>query len=504
MPSQVFSARLERGRYEVSGPTHVEIGRRLDGDGVFAAWTWDGERLTVERDRSGLLPLFYTAGTDAIAVSTSIDALLASGVSAALDDGAIAVFLRAGFFVGDDTPFAAIRALPPGRSWTWTAHEGVRIADGWTPPAAVTRSRKEAIDRFSGAFITSMNRRLAAATEPLVVPLTGGHDSRHILLALQELRRLPDRCVTATPYPPNAPDDVSIAAMLAATFGIPHDVLPRRTQRLAAEHEKNRITHYCADEHVHLLPLRDYFSEHPADVFDGLGGDVLSQSQRLDQKLHRAFVDGRFESVADRVLGNAEIIEPALQHLLTRTAAHRFDRARALARVAVEAARYADAPNPIAAFFFFTRMRREIALAPYALLDVCPVWTPFLDRDVVELLMSLPFDLVADRRLHTETLLARYPEFAHLPFAGKRQGPDDAAAVRRDAAGLVRLIVSASSGLVDAGGIVARSARAWFSPQSARVWFLPRVVHLLDVERLAEGRFSAPSRAAGARRLAVV
>jgi hypothetical protein len=416
----------------------------------------------------------------------------------------MAVFLRTGFFVGEDTPFAAIRAVPAAGSWTWTASDGGRTTPGWQPPRAASLSRKAAIDAFGDAFFRAVTRCVTATTGPIALPLTGGRDSRHILFALQEVERPPDRCVTAIPHPPNGPEDVRVAAALAASAHVPHDVLPRRPRRIAAEREKNLLTHFCSDEHVQFLPLRDYLIDRPAAVFDGLGGDVLSQSTRLDPALHRAFCDGRWDTIADRVLGDEAVVEPALQHLLTRNAMLRFNRPLAVARIATEAERYAAAPNPIAAFFFFTRMRREIALAPYALLDIGQVWTPFLDPDLVQLMMSLPFDLVADRQLHTDLLLERYPQWAHIPFAGKDQGQEDTAAVRHDAAALMRLMLKSSSGLVDATGIVARSARAWLAPKSARVWFLPRIVHLLDVERLARGQISAPSPAADARSLASV
>jgi asparagine synthase (glutamine-hydrolysing) len=504
VPPHLFSVWREHGRVRLFGPPHVALGHRLDRRGIFGGWTWDGDRLTIERDRFGVFPLFYAASRDRVTVSTSVDALLANGVPPALDDAAMAVFLRTGFFIGEDTPFAAIRAVPASGSWTWTAREGVRATAPWQPPRATSLSRKEAIDAFADAVGGSIRRSLAATAGPIVLPLTGGRDSRHILLALQELGCLPDRCVTAIPNPPNAPEDVSVAAALAAAARVPHDVLPRRTDRIAAEREKNQLTHFCSDEHVQFLPVRDYLKHRPAAVFDGLGGDVLSQSTRLDSVLHRAFGDSRWDAIADRVLGDKAIIEPALQHLLTKNAMHRFNRPLAMARVTTEAARHAGAPNPIAAFFFFTRMRREIALVPYALLDVCQVWTPFLDSDVVELMMSLPFDLVADRQLHDDTLLERYPQCASIPFAGKNQGQEDAAAVRHDAAALMRLMLKSSSALVDVTGIVARSARAWLLPKSARVWFLPRIVHLLDVERLADGPISAPSPAADARPLAAV
>ena len=504
MLQPVFSALLEQGRIVVSGPTRFDAGVRLDGRGIHAGWTWHAGRLTIDRDRFGVFPLFYSPRPDGIAVSASVEALLESGVPAALDDAAIAVFLRTGFFVGEDTPFASIRAVPPCDRWSWTAGDGVSTTPGWRPPRAAALSRKQAIEGFASAVTAAVARCLAATSQPVTLPLTGGHDSRHILFALTELGRVPDRCVTATPYPPNAPEELTVAAALAAAFGVPHDVLPRRAQRVAAEREKNQLTHFCSDEHVQLLPLRDYFRRRPAAAFDGLAGDVLSQSQRLDPALHRAFGAGNWDAVADRVLGDETVIESALRHLLTRRAMQRFNRSLAVGRVAAEAARSAGAPNPIAAFFFFTRMRREVALAPYALLDGCQVWTPFLDPDVVELLLSLPFDLVADRRLHTDTLLTHYPEFAHVPFAGRHQGREDAAAVRREAAALMRLTLSSSSALVDLPGIAARSARAWLAPTSARVWFLPRIVHLLDVEAIAAGRISAPSPAAAARRLAAV
>jgi AcrB/AcrD/AcrF family len=335
--------------------------------------------------------------------------------------------------------------------------------------------------RFAECFTAAVQTRIRIATHPAVVPLSGGHDPRHILLAMNELRRLPDCCVTVHPYPPAA-SEVVLAKTVADALRVGHVVLPERRDRVAAEREKHALTHFCTDEHVQFLPLRDYFSRHPAEVFDGLAGDVLSQSQRLDRSLHRAFVEGQFDRVAEHVLGDATVIEPALARLLTGGAASRFNRRLAARRVADEAVRHAGAPNPIAAFFFLTRMRREIALAPYALLDVCPVSTPFLDGQVVDLLLSLPFELVADRTFHTETLRVRYPQAAHIPFDSKRGGADDRAAVRRDAAAFLRLVGASQSALLNRAAVAARTARAIATGVSAHLWFIPRLAHLIAVE----------------------
>jgi asparagine synthase (glutamine-hydrolysing) len=393
------------------------------------------------------------------------------------------VFLRIGFFVGNDTPFAAIRALPAAAAISWTPGRGPAAEGSWRYPRRSGLSRPAAVERFGDAFAAAIARALDQAADPVVVPLSGGHDSRHILFAMHELGRLPDHCVTVHPYPPAAADEVAVAKTVAAALGVRHVVLQQREHRVAAEREKNVLTHYCSDEHVQFLPLRDYFSRRRFEVFDGLAGDVLSQSQRLDASLHRDFADGRFEAAAERILGDPPTIEPALARLLTARGAARFSRRLAVARLAGEIALHADAPNPIAGFFFFSRMRREVALAPYGVLDVCPVSTPFLDAELVDLMLSLPFELVADRTLHTETLHRRYPAWAHLPFDGKRKGRDDARGVRRSAAALLGLVLRSRSATIDTRAIAARAARTLASGVSAHVWFLPRMVQLLDVER---------------------
>ena len=482
MPAPVFIARRSESGFETSGPSTFRAGRRVGTDGIFAEWRWENDRLAIARDRWGVQPLFWSVTPTSVHVSPSIDALLSAGVPAELDDAAMAVFLRIGFFVGDDTPFAAIRALPPVTSVAWNA-DGITQHGAWRYPRASELARPQAVERFADCFTAAVDRCLDAASEPIAVPLSGGHDSRHILFAMHELGRMPDQCVTVHPYPPAAADDVAVARVVAEALGARHVLLPQRTQRIAAEREKNQLTHYCADEHAQFLPLRDYFADRRCEVFDGLAGDVLSQSQRLDAALHADFVEGRFDEAAQRILGDLATIEPSLDHLLTRRGAARFSRRLAVSRLATEIARHAGAPNPIAGFFFFSRMRREIALAPYGLLDVCPVSTPFLDHELVDLLLSLPFALVQDRTLHTETLHRRYPALAHLPFDQKRKGADDRRGVRRSAASLLAFALRTRSTTVDTRAIAARALRATVSGASSHLWFLPRMVQLLDVER---------------------
>jgi hypothetical protein len=250
----VLTIRGSGGGVEVSGPARY-LGGAIVAGGPFARWEWNGRALVVENDRHGVFPLFWHASGDAIAVSPSSDGLLRSGVSAALDDAALAVFLRAGYFVGDDTPFAAIRALPPAGRVTWNSVT-TTVTSGWTHRPPGVASRHELIEAFADLTARSVARHADASLRPCVVPLSGGHDSRHIAFALRE-HGVPFSCVTVEPYPPAAGDDVAIARMVGG-----YDDGDAR--RFCAT-----MTHRCTSYQRRLqvgVPLQPSQRRHPSDT----------------------------------------------------------------------------------------------------------------------------------------------------------------------------------------------------------------------------------------------
>jgi asparagine synthase (glutamine-hydrolysing) len=488
-----------RGSWRVSGRQSWSAGHRIrrgpgvPDDGVFAAWRWDGSRLAVDNDRYGLQPLFYFRTEDGgLCISPSVRTLLDLGAPRRLDDDALAVFLRAGYFVGDDTPFAAIKAVPPGATLETVGEPGAGERLHWASSPAAVRpqalSREAAVAGYIELFRQAITRRRPRGAD-LVVPLSGGRDSRHILLDLVEQGARP-RCLTVRHYPPRPNDDARIAAALAARVGLEHAVLETPARRVAAERRKNELTHFCCDEHVQFLPLADCLTGSAAVVFDGIGGDVLSQSSYLRQELLALVEAGRWRALADAVLdaGGNDRIDGALRALLTPGAAARFTRERAVARVIREVERHAAAANPIGSFYFWNRTRREVALAPYALLRHLPaVYSPFLDADLYDFLASLPAAILLDRRLHTETIERAYPARADIPFDDRGGEPEDARSFfRRYARELARSAVPiARSRLMRAATVLPRLATSALDGRD-RLWVGSPVIYLLQVEEIID------------------
>ncbi|PWF47921.1 asparagine synthase [Massilia glaciei] len=419
---------MRGARFTTAGSASRTLGHRVGGaDGVFAHWTWVGQRLTAGNDRHGFYPLFYASWDGSFAISPSIDRLLALGAPAMLDTRALSVFLRLGFFIGEDTPFEHIRAMPPGAVLEWDG--ALRIAKVAPSPTARhdQLARDEAIDTYIALFRAALERR--APGGQFVVPLSGGRDSRHILFELLRQGHRPYHCLTTAHYPPRGGEDVRVAANLARGLGLPHVVLAQRQSWFAAERRKNPLTSFCSDEHAWYMVAADHLNARPdLGVYDGIGGDVLSAGLFVTARRRALFEAGDPRAIAAHLL-NAD--ETVLARLLAPAFQRDVGRERALEHLGNELAKHLGRPNPVGAFYFANRTRREIALVPYGLLGAMPqVFSPYLDHALVDFLGALPLAMLADGAFHNDTIARAYPQFAHIGYEEKDGPAADARACR--------------------------------------------------------------------------
>lgn len=481
--------RLEDGGVTVRGNPAVTLGHRIPRgagekpDGVFAAWSWDGRVLRVENDRYGCYPLYYAAAPGELRLSPSIPRLLRAGVSREVDETALGVFLRLGYFLGDETPFLAIRAVPPDATFIWRDGQ-LEVSGRHAGSPEQTITRRAAIDAYVELFRQAIRRR--PPTEEAVVTLSGGRDSRHILLELCAQGTPPRRCVTTYRSFPSmlgrhAPsEDVELARALAEAVRVEHVVVPQSPSALRAERRKNLLTGFCTDEHGWYVAVADYLTGHATAVYDGIAGDGLSEDPLLDAEGLRLYREGRLGELADRWLDERE--EALLRTLIPPMWAGAADRDRVHARLVAELRVFAGAPNPVGTFLFWSLTRRETALAPYGLLrGVDLVYSPYLDHDLYDFLTSLPAEMLLDHRFHTETIARAHPRYAAFPYPSK-----DAAALRRP-------VRHRSFTLEVLREVLARPTafRATLVPtllaalaRGAPRWVLPVVVYLMQLEEV--------------------
>ncbi|MFL5577000.1 MAG: asparagine synthetase B family protein [Gemmatimonadaceae bacterium] len=478
-------------------------GRGEETDGVFACWRWDGARLVARNDRWGFAPLFYRASKDDVAISPDVAQLLEPGASAELDHRALAAFFHLGFFVGEDTPFAAVRALPPGGTLEWAPGSGacVRGAGYWWGDHPPT-TRRGVADAFTEIFRDALGRRLPDdPDERFALPLSGGRDSRQMLLELCALGRPPALCVTHVQIPPLPDDDVRIARLVARAVGVEHVVVPLAPSLHQAERRRNAETSLCADEHAQLVALADYLRGRTRTTYDGIGADIwLSRNWGTAKRLD-LYESGRLEELAANMAESLfQIVEAAhLAPMLSPELRPAASRELAIERIVAELARHAAAVNPVLSFYFWNRTRREVALAPFAMLQraVPVVHAPYLDRALYDLLSSLPAAYALDPGFRDEIIARAHPRHAGLPYENRSAPGSDARAMllrhARETARYAFARLPRRPRTVDGWRLLTRGLRTMVSAgYGARAAYLWRpalyLLQLDEVARTAVGR----------------
>jgi hypothetical protein len=411
------------GEVKVRGAaTHFE-GNDTDSDsysenpsrGVFAFWSWSGNRLTVRNDRYGFYPLFYFVRRDEIAVSTSILKLLALGASPEFDVAGLAVFLRTGSFVGERTAFKEIHAFPPNAVAEWEDGRWA-LSGGPRFPQPQELTFDQAVDGYISLFRAAIRKR-ARSGERVAVPLSGGRDSRHILLELCHAGHRPNFCVTVHVYPPRSNADVGIAKILAEAVNVEHFVVPQPSSQLKQELHKNMTTEFLAEHPGWALAI-ETFLRNKADVsYHGIAGDGLSGGNFMTPELLKYYELGMTDDCARHHLDihNNEVV---LESCLEPNAYQTFNRQLALENIYEQVKVTEGTPSPSTLHYFWTRSRRNMSLMPFRILNrSIEIRAPYLDYDLYDFLASLPASFQMENDLHTGVIQRAYPEYKDIAYA---------------------------------------------------------------------------------------
>lgn len=441
------------------GVAEARFGHRIDlpdgtQDGNWAEWRWDGRRLSVANDRFGAYPLYLAMTADEVAVSPSIDALLASGIDRRLDYDALAAFLTVGFFFGTDTPFASIRSLPPAATVTWAPDELHIVSD--PPPRPPFSATREQAVTGAAELVREAVRRRIPDDEVYDLPLSGGRDSRHLLLELLDAGHPPRRCVTAHHHPNLWGGDVPYAAQLAARYWLEHRAL-QPGPLIEEEWRKNRLTSYCADEHAWYRCVAAELNGQVSHTYDGLNGSTSMAREYYHPRMRRLDQARRLDELA-AFLGRKQRGEPRFAPLIAADARSLLSAERAAARIRAELERYADQPEPFLAARFWSRTVGELNLTCTLMLHgVSAAYTPFLDPEVVRFMWSVPSEHVDDS-FHDDVIAARFPHGNEVPYLEKRQPQPPRTFLREMNRDLLALLRTHSDGsLVDRGSLTRRA-----------------------------------------------
>ena len=212
---------------------YEELGRgcleRLQG--MFAFGIWDARRreLLLVRDRLGVKPLYYAHLPGGFVFGSEPKAVIAHpAVPRELDEDALAEYLTFGFTPAPRTMFAGVRKLAPGE-WMRVGADGAVARGTWwdamtsrVPAAAVAAmSEQEMVAEVRSRLRESVRRRMMSDV-PFGVFLSGGLDSSTNVALMAELSDQPVRTYSTAPRDHARYDELSYARLVSRRFATDH------------------------------------------------------------------------------------------------------------------------------------------------------------------------------------------------------------------------------------------------------------------------------------------
>ena len=409
-PVEVVASHLR-----TAGPAFLDAAH-----GSFACAVWDDSslRLSLATDRYGMRPLYWTQLGDGFAFASELGALAAvPGVSFERDDAGLAQFLSFGHYLGEWTLYKAIRLVP---AWSWLTFDASARTVAITPYATkrVTpeaRSTDEWKALVDEQMVASVSRACADGGQ-LGLSLSGGLDARTILGLAPEGTQL--TCVSL-----GIPGSIDhrAASQLAASVGQPHhqlmlggDFLGRFETLLR---EVVRLTDgLYLDQGIVLTTLPTYRELGIQTLLRGHAGELMHMS-----KAYAFSIDDE----ALRLRSKAELVDWLWRHLsaymigsvdesvFTGGFARQM---RQMARAALEqeASHWDDVepvPQRIWRMFVAQRLRRETAPSLQLFRNFVETRVPFLDPQLVDLLLAAPAALKIGDDLQAYSLQRHRPAF---------------------------------------------------------------------------------------------
>ncbi len=260
--------------------------RKIHGMFAFALWDSSRRRLFLARDRLGKKPLYYfwEQGTQTLLFASEIKAILVwPFVRREVSPEALHLYLTLGYVPSPYTMFQNIFKLPPGhwlscdgRSLRVERYWGIKIVGHWRAP------RGEYIEAVREGLTRAVARRLVSDV-PLGAFLSGGVDSSAVVGLMSSLQREPVRTFTTAfdvgPRSPKYNVDAKVAEVVARRFSTRHTCLTVKMDSLLDL--LYQVIWHMDEPHANPTLLTTYLlarfikSQGVTVVLSGDGGDEL-------------------------------------------------------------------------------------------------------------------------------------------------------------------------------------------------------------------------------------
>lgn len=404
------------------GKIGMKVAESLNGDFNIAIHDARRNRLILFNDRFGFRHLFVYEDEDILMFSPEIKAFLRySGFSKKIDEQGIADYFNYFYHLGDRTMFKKVKLLPPASCLSLEDKKRKQVCY-WEP--RYTRERKpedldECIETGYQLFRSSLSKRIAGRKR-LIVPLSGGLDSRLIIATAKDFN-----CdIHAATFGEAKCSEVKIARQVCRTLGIKKHIRIQIEPEWIPNYSKKMLwlteANYATLATTRLCGFHEKIGEKGFDgLLNGIFGGHLSFGPpyftESDFK-NRALAEGQLGQIITGLEGQR--YDLFLSSCATKTMNDIVSSYRE--KSVSEEWERTSAASKIPAFrkdrlFLYNRMRRGMNY-----LDLNRFFydslLPFASYKLFDFYLSLSQDLMLNQYLYKEIFKRKLPKLATIPY----------------------------------------------------------------------------------------
>jgi len=395
-------------------------------NGSFAAAIYDSteDKLTLVNDRYGLIKLFYYYNENHFCFSPKIRPLLVDESDKSLRKDAIIDFFLFGYLLGDKTFFKHIHQLPPA-SILEVSKNNMKLTKYWDyeyDEEYDARPQEELIDELGALWQRAVERRIKK-DETIIIPLSGGLDSRAILAAAIRCTSK-DNIITFSFGEPGS-FDFEIGRMVAEKAGVTN--IPLEAEKVDFEGQYN----ISMDDIEGMIDATPYFAisgykemgKYGDELFTGtmidvlLGRHIISSIFSSDMLMKEISSEEDYTKVKELIFEHQKLnSEKEISQLFNPDFLRDVNIKSSFNRTHTKFENITNKrfPNYFAVWDYTNRWDRYIYFAVLRNRNLFKYLT-MLDCDLVDFTLKMPPELRLDENLYIQMLLKKYPELFELP-----------------------------------------------------------------------------------------
>ena len=395
--------------------------RNLNGIFTFAIWDKQDNRLTLVNDRYGFRPLYYYKNKDKLVFASEVKSIIQDkSIKRKINWKAWTDFFAFEWVAGDDTFFKNIYAMPNASILIFK--KGKSSIKKYWDYSEIKIDYKHSEEYFleqTEKLINNAMIKLVGSLngQRIIVPLSGGNDSRTIACTLAR-NNVKFRAISTTQLTPKADLDLDFSKRVSQHIGI-----DRKVVKLNEYIYKNffiktfLLTDGMAPCHIWSNPLITSLPK-ASIVFDGIAGDVLIGRDLFmsekDQQMSKSFKGNKLAKLFFRNMGGGKKI--LIAKLLRKRALSQLHTEKSIKSIETNLSKIRDSPNKATEFFIKNRTRRAICAYSFNMLNsISETFCPFTENELVEFVLSIPPEITICYKFYNKLVKKMFPSISKIP-----------------------------------------------------------------------------------------